>query len=115
MKSIEAQSIRGLRLWYLSKKLDAIFFIHFFPVFRVRCNFNDQIVFLFFAEEKDQPAVAFRSFLLTDAFTFFTPDTSFVRVLSLQSPPLQLSNLHYLRILLRKRTEWLPFFELLFC
>ena len=75
MKSIEAQSIRGLRLWYLSKKLDAIFFIHFFPVFRVRCNFNDQIVFLFFAEEKDQPAVAFRSFLLTDAFTFFTPDT----------------------------------------
>lgn len=72
MKSIEAQSIRGLRLWYLSKKLDAIFFIHFFPVFRVRCNFNDQIVFLFFAEEKDQPAVAFRSFLLTDTLASFT-------------------------------------------
>lgn len=69
MKSIEAQSIRGLRLWYLSKKLDAIFFIHFFPVFRVRCNFNDQISFLFFAENENQTAIAFGSLFLSDTDT----------------------------------------------
>ena len=43
----------------ISKKSgsDPVFFIKCFPVFRISCDLDDQIIFLFFIQYHDQPAV----------------------------------------------------------
>ena len=49
---------------------DPILLIQFFAVLGIGCDLYDQVVFIFFAEEKDQSAVTVRSTLLTDFFPF---------------------------------------------